>query len=282
MFGLRHTFWNHLKNFWPAEKVAAWEAELFPNGMHEVGEERVYNLITLSPDTHVRWAAGDFALKPISLSDDKMTLKVQFFWQKNQKDIQTTISLTTKPSSTEDLEENTGAFRDNPKPVLYNTRTKQEIKSGDYFDLQTTDPTTKPLPSFQLLEMQWFLQRVLGMTGGAGDVSWEDLREDPENPDYTMAGFAYGEDEDEEISYYGMSSAAKDEDEDEDEEIPGLDLDEEAHDSSLVFTDLPSSPELSRKDNVHLPEPDRFKHHTAEAEGEEVGDGDGDGVQVVM
>jgi hypothetical protein len=61
--------------------------------------------------------------------------------------------------------------------------------------------------------MQWFLQRVLGMTGGAGDVSWEDLREDPENPDYTIAGFAYGEDEDEE-------------DEEDNEEIPGLDLDE--------------------------------------------------------
>jgi hypothetical protein len=158
-----------------------------------------------------------------------MTLTVQFFWQKKQKDIQTTMSLTTKPFSTEDLEENTGAFRDDSKSVLYDFRTKQEIKSGDYFDLQTTDPTTKPLPSFQLLEMQWFLQRVLGMTGGAGHIYWEDLREDPENPDYSIAGFAYGEDEDEEISYYDMASAAYGEDEEEEEEIPSLDLDEEVH-----------------------------------------------------
>jgi hypothetical protein len=108
------------------------------------------------------------------------------------------------------------------------------------------------------------------MTGGAGDVSWEDLREDlredPENPDYTIAGFAYGEDKDEVDNT----------------EIPGLDLNKKAYDSSLVFTDLPSSSELSRKDNVHLPDPDRFKHYTAEAEGEEVGDRDGDRVQVVM
>jgi hypothetical protein len=205
MFGLRHTFWNHLKNFWPAEKVAAWEAQLFPKGMHEVGVERVYNLISLSPIAHVKWAAGQFALKPISLSDDKMTLKVQFFWQKEQ-DTQTTMSLLTAPFPTEGLEQHQDSG-------LTNWRTKQTIKSGDYFNLQTTDPTTKPLPSFQLLEMQWFLQRILGMTGGAGDVHWEDLRGDPENPDYTIAGFAYGEDEDEE-------------DEEDNEEIPGLDLDE--------------------------------------------------------
>jgi hypothetical protein len=254
MFGLRHTFWNHLKNFWPAEKVAAWEAELFPKGMHEVGEERVYNLITLSPDAHAKWAAGYFALKPISLSDDKMILKVQFFWQKEQ-DTQTTISLLTAPFPTEGLERHRYAG-------LVDWRTKRCIKSGDYFDLQTTNPTTKPLPSFQLLEMQWFLQRLLGMAGGAGDVHWEDLREDPENPDYSIAGFAYGEEEDEEISYYDMASAAYGEDEEEEEEIPSLDLDEEVQDSSLVSAGLPPSLDFSHKDMVHLPDPDRPKHHT--------------------
>jgi hypothetical protein len=131
-----------------------------------------------------------------------MTLKVQFFWQKEQ-DTHTTMSLLTAPFPTEGLEQHQDSG-------LFAWRTKRVLKSGDYFDLQTTDPTTKPLPSFQLLEMQWFLQRVLGMTGGAGDVHWEDLREDPENPDYTIAGFAYGEDEDEEDN----------------EEIPSLDLDE--------------------------------------------------------
>jgi hypothetical protein len=30
--------------------------------MYEVGEERVYNLITLSHSAHARWAVGDFAL----------------------------------------------------------------------------------------------------------------------------------------------------------------------------------------------------------------------------
>jgi hypothetical protein len=203
-----------LKNFWPETKVAAWEAELFPEGLHEVGGETVYNLITLSRIAHDEWGRGAFALKPISVSDDGMTLTVQFFWQKKQKDIQTTMSLTTKPFSTEGLEENTGAFRDDSKSGLYNARTEQEIKSGDYFDLQTTDPTTKPLPSFQLLEMQWFVQRILGMAGGVGDVDLEDLMDDPENPDYCRVGFRWDEDKDEEISDYDIAGAASDEDED--------------------------------------------------------------------
>jgi hypothetical protein len=105
IFGPRHIFWDHLKNFWPEEKVAAWEAELFPRGIHEMGIERVYNLITLSATAHRYWNRGAFALKPISMSDDNTTLKVQFFWQKKQKVAQATMSLLTTPFSTEDRSE---------------------------------------------------------------------------------------------------------------------------------------------------------------------------------
>jgi hypothetical protein len=305
IFGIRHTFWNHLKNFWPETKVAAWEAELFPEGLHEVGVERVYNLITLSRTAHVAWGQGAFALKPISVSDDNMTLTVQFFWQKKQKDIQTAMSLSTKPFSTEGLDGLVHDSSTGSRSVLYNA-TDEKIKSGDYFDLHTTDPTTKPLPSFQLLEMQWFLQRILGMAGGVGDVDLEDLMDDPENPDYCRAGVVWDEDKYEEIFDYDIAGAASDEDEDEkipdydvasaakdkdkgedrddkDEDIPGLDFDDEVQDSSLVSDTLLSSPEFLRKGkNVHLPDLDHSKHHTEEAVGDGDGDGDGDGAQVVM
>lgn len=106
-FGQRHIFWSHLKNFWPKEKVIAWEAELFPVGICDFGIERVYNLITLSCGAHRMWARGAFALKPISESDDKTTLKVQFFWQKKQQEAQTAMSLLTTPFSTQGLSQNT-------------------------------------------------------------------------------------------------------------------------------------------------------------------------------
>ena len=79
VFGARHMFWEHLKNFWSEEKVAAWEVELFPRGLSETGDERVDNRITLSKIAHVQWNRGAFALKPISISDENTTLKVQFF-----------------------------------------------------------------------------------------------------------------------------------------------------------------------------------------------------------
>ena len=170
VFGQRHVFWDHLKNFWSTEKVATWEAEIFPAGICEFGVERVYNLITLSRTAHDMWARGAFALKPILESEDKMTLEVQFFWQERQKDTQQTMSLLTMPSSTQGLDQNVGAFR-GPVELFKN---KQNIRSGDYFKLQTDDPVTKPLPSFQLLELQWFLQRIQGMAGAA-DIDWDEV-----------------------------------------------------------------------------------------------------------
>jgi hypothetical protein len=53
-FGARHIFWDHLKNFWPEEKVATWVAQLFPRGLCVTGDdERVDNRITLSKHAHI-------------------------------------------------------------------------------------------------------------------------------------------------------------------------------------------------------------------------------------
>jgi hypothetical protein len=232
MFGQRHIFWDHLKNFWPKEKVAAWEAELFPAGICEIGIERVYNLITLSRDAHDMWGRGAFALKPISESDDKMTLEVQFFWQEKQKDTQQTMSLLTTPSSTKGLDQNIGAFGG---PAWLSRKDQKDIRSGDYFKLQIDDPETKPLPSFQLLELQWFLQRLQGMAGAA-DIDW---------PPYSDSGSDYSDEE----------------------EVPDLTLDDEVGESSLVSTQPLSSPtNFVRNDNLCLPV--HSKHRTEEAEGD--------------
>jgi hypothetical protein len=118
------------------------------------------------------WARGAFALKPIFESDDKTTLKVQFFWQKKQQEAQTAMSLLTTPFSTQGLSQNTDVF--NGVAKLFKEDEDEVIRSGDYFTLQTDDPETKPLPSFTLLELQWFLQRIQGMAGAA-DVDWPSL-----------------------------------------------------------------------------------------------------------
>ncbi|KAK9311769.1 hypothetical protein V1524DRAFT_473140 [Lipomyces starkeyi] len=185
--------------------------------------EKTYNLITLSRTAHDMWARGAFALKPISVSNDNMTLKVQFFWQQKQTDIQATMTF------------------DSARAVLYYA--DKRITSGQFFELHTNDPATKPLPSFQLLEMQWFLQRVAGMAGVAGDIDWEDL------------------------------------DEDSDEEIPDLRPDD-VGDSSLISIGLSSSPVFPPRGSLDLP--DHSKHRPEEAEEGEEGIGEGNEVRVIM
>jgi len=74
------------------------------------------------------------------------------------------MSLTTKPISTRGLKQTAGVWLPN--------KNRKIIQFGDSFKLQTDNPIQKPLPSFELLELQWFLQRIQGMAG-AVDIAWE-------------------------------------------------------------------------------------------------------------
>jgi len=155
---------------------------LFPNGIREQGRDIVPNLISLSRDSHNFWNKGLFALQPLSLSDDKKTLKIKFFWQAKHQDIkdrETEISVHTQPPSTEGLYYNSGREGECYLTTIKGTQglaTIKEaplIKSGDIFTLTTDNPDKRPLPSFELLEMQFFLQRVSGMAGAARPFDFE-------------------------------------------------------------------------------------------------------------
>jgi hypothetical protein len=43
------------------------------------------------------------------------------------------------------------------------------IGSGDFFTLTTKDPEEMPLPDYNLLDLQWVMQRVLAMRGGGAE-----------------------------------------------------------------------------------------------------------------
>lgn len=48
---------------------------------------------------------------------------------------------------------------------LYNFRNNTTVRSGDVITLKTDDPEKKPLPSMDLLEMQWVLHRLTALCG---------------------------------------------------------------------------------------------------------------------
>jgi hypothetical protein len=152
-----------LQNFWPEEKTTAWEEMVFPDGPEERGLETTRNLITLEAHVHRLWNKGAFALKPISISEDNTTLTIQFFWQTKQPLVTSTINLTSIPSLTCNLDQSDQGTR-------LHSSDGRRIKSGDLFELKTDDPEARPLPSMELLEMQWFLQRVMGMAGAADEL----------------------------------------------------------------------------------------------------------------
>jgi hypothetical protein len=72
------------------------------------------------------------------------------------------VDLLERPLSSENLD-------DVEQNCLVNSKNKKLIKSGDVFTLTTANPSTHPLPSFPLLEMQWHLNRIVSMSG-AGEV----------------------------------------------------------------------------------------------------------------
>ena len=121
------------------------------------------------------WTKGLFALKPLEFSWDRKELTVQFFWQvPGNYDIGSRIDLLTEPTSSEGLKIVAGHFLCR----LKNDGSTRAIRSGETFTFTTRDPKTLPLPSLELLEMQWFLQRLVGMCGAAGWPILEDNDDD--------------------------------------------------------------------------------------------------------
>jgi hypothetical protein len=172
-------FWKTLNIFWNKDQVNKWKNKIFPNG---VGVESCFNLISLSASAHVMWNKGLFALKPLKLSRNQKTLTVQFFWQVPANyEIDSTVDLLTETASSVGLDTvGDGYFLARPRNDLSISR----ICSGETFTFTTKDPKNQPLPSMELLEMQWILQRLVGMSGAAGWPSLDDIDDDSaENED---------------------------------------------------------------------------------------------------
>jgi hypothetical protein len=170
--------WVLLRIFWE-DRIEKWRTAIFSDSQNpDIVVERCFNLISLDPTTHAMWTKGLFALKPLKLSRDHKKLTVQFFWQvPGNYDVGSRIDLLTEPTSSEGLEiVANGHFLHR----LEDDGSTPRIRSGETFTFTTKDPKNLPLPSLELLEMQWVLQRLVGMCGAAG---WPKLDLDDDDID---------------------------------------------------------------------------------------------------
>ncbi|KAI5310775.1 hypothetical protein KEM55_002208, partial [Ascosphaera atra] len=170
--------WKLMKNFWEPEKVDRWRRQIYKNeDRPNLANDSCNNIICLRKDLHAAWTNGVFALRPVSISEDQRELKVQFFWQRRVRHKPTDeVDLLVWPQSTEDCDR----FGKTPLLLIDRDDNPVLVRSGDMFTLTTRDPATHPLPNFDLLEMQWYLARIVAMSGVA-NVS-ESEREGREVP----------------------------------------------------------------------------------------------------
>lgn len=161
------SFWTTLETFWSEEKIEAWKKAV----MGDAGTENVQNLLCLTNWAHGLWGKAYFALKPLELSDDKKTLKLKFFWLKQSK-----YSRVTSPSEAPDLPAGLSGIE--PKQAkLWNAPWEKKVCSGDIIILTTNDPARRPLPSIDILDMQWTLNRLVAMSGVA-DIDDSEIEDD--------------------------------------------------------------------------------------------------------
>jgi hypothetical protein len=158
-------FWDLLRLFWDKDRVEKWRSTIFPDSQNpNIGVEGCFNLISLSPNAYVMWTKGLFALKPLKLSRDRKELTVQFFWQiPGNYNLESRVDLLTEPTSSEGLD----ILQDGCSLHRVDNDSSSYIQSGETFTFTTKDPKNLPLPSLELLEMQWVLQRLVGMCGAA-------------------------------------------------------------------------------------------------------------------
>ncbi|GKZ19500.1 hypothetical protein AbraCBS73388_004306 [Aspergillus brasiliensis] len=150
--------WYSLQYFWSKEKVNAWREQV--NGPNRT--EVCSNLLCMTNLAQKLWKKARFALKPLCLSEDRKSLQVQFYWLPVYQ-YRARVSATEIPSRFP--KHLSGTAVHGQETVLFSIATDRKVCSGDILTFTTNDPDGHPLPSMELLDLQWVLNRVLALSG---------------------------------------------------------------------------------------------------------------------
>lgn len=126
------------------------------------GTETCSNFLCMTDMAHKLWKKARFALKPLSLSEDRRSLQVQFYWLPVYN-YRSRIPATEVPRRMS--RKLSGTAVDGKETMLFNIATNKKLCSGEILTFKTNDPNSHPLPSMELLDMQWVLNRVLALSG---------------------------------------------------------------------------------------------------------------------
>ena len=158
--GKVQTFFDFLKCFWDATKVEQW-AQAAPYIKFD-GTDAYRYYLTMSVEAQALFARGCFALKPLPLDSSRVgaqDFRVQFFWQPHYANVNGP-AIDEMPQSSKGLSGYGNAC------YLARNNGGDPIRSGDIFTIgrsETERDAYKRAPSREMIEMQWYLNRVAGM-----------------------------------------------------------------------------------------------------------------------
>jgi hypothetical protein len=194
------SIWDCLEHFWTAQQIQDWKSA-FQNASGDPTTEICSNLMSMTPSVHCYWGLGYFALKPIAppANWDGIELSVEFHWLKISPSSANSKDLTRKPW-----------FPDDDLDVdIHRRPSKRALCSGDIMTFRTEDPISMPLPDYQILLLQWHLNRAVALTGAAGifdDDDDDDDDDDWEQYRRRLAPINFSDDDDDDEQYCATPS----------------------------------------------------------------------------
>ncbi|EKV10773.1 hypothetical protein PDIG_55040 [Penicillium digitatum PHI26] len=159
---LSPNIWRFADVFWGKDRAERWKKAVF-NKPTQPGSlvNDCSNLICLRRDLRSAWSSGLFALRPVWISEKMTEMDIEFYWQpRPDHKLCDKVDLTKEPISTKHLNSVDRLI------VVVGKRgdpTYRAIESGYRFKMTTDDPVKRPLPSFDLLDMQWHFTRLIGL-----------------------------------------------------------------------------------------------------------------------
>lgn len=151
--------WLNLLCFWSNERVKEWQQAISQANL--LNTEQVQNLITLSAHVHAYWDGCACAFRPIQVNENRTKMEIAFHWLPPHDDKIRREDLL--PIDENPYGPGHRGFDKNPGDDNF----EFDIPSGYIFTVTTDDPSRKPLPSFELLNLQWQLRRIAAMQGDA-------------------------------------------------------------------------------------------------------------------
>ncbi|KAJ6097378.1 hypothetical protein N7499_001752 [Penicillium canescens] len=238
--------WKYVDLFWDRSTAERWKKAVFNSSFDpERPVNDCTNLICLRSDLRSAWANGLFALRPVSVSDDESEIEIEFHWQPRAGHAASDlVDVTKEPVPSK----NVSSVEDLVVVVSERGSSFLPIQSGHRFKITTDNPLDHPLPSFDLLDMQWNFTRMVSMSAAADTFDDGDDEDDDDGRttvqydyDYQKPPTESGERSIGEWLQYADSNLSPF---DRDESPPGSEFYEDISDSMSMVGPLPGLPDF--------------------------------------